>query len=72
MKNITLSAEDNLIEQARLIARARHKTLNTVFREFLEQFTRQEGSAQDYSALMDSLSHVSAGAKFTRDEMNAR
>jgi hypothetical protein len=72
MKNVTLSAEESLIEQARLIARSRHTTLNMVFREFLEQYTRQEGSARDYSALMDSLSHVSAGAKFTRDEMNAR
>jgi hypothetical protein len=72
MKNITLSAEDSLIEQARLVARSRHKTLNTVFREFLEQYTRQEGSARDYSALMDSLGHVSSGGKFTRDEMNAR
>jgi hypothetical protein len=72
MKNITLSAAESLIEQARLIARSRHKTLNTVFREFLEQYTRQEGSAQDYSALMDSLSHVQSGGKFSRDEMNAR
>src|SRR6266852_4602132 len=33
MKNITLSAEEGLIEQARLVARARHQTLNAAFRE---------------------------------------
>jgi hypothetical protein len=72
MKNITLSAEDNLIEQARLIARSRNKTLNTAFREWLEQYTAQNGAAQDYSALMDSLRHVKADGHFTRDEMNER
>jgi hypothetical protein len=33
IKNITLSAEDRLIEAARTRARAEHKTLNTVFRD---------------------------------------
>jgi len=39
MKNITLSADESLIEQARLVAKSQHKTLNTAFREWLEQFT---------------------------------
>ena len=35
MKNITLSADEDLIERARQIARAQHKTLNAAFREWL-------------------------------------
>ena len=44
MKNITLSADEDLIEQARLAARAQRKTLNAAFREWLVQFTAQAGN----------------------------
>ncbi len=43
MKNITLSADESLIEQARLVARTQHKTLNAAFREWLEQYAAQAG-----------------------------
>jgi len=72
MKNITFSADDHLIDQARLVAKAQHKTLNTAFREWLEQFTRQSGNAQEFDSLMKRLQHVRAGRRFTRDEMNER
>jgi hypothetical protein len=72
MKNVTLSADENLIEQARLIAKSQHKTLNTAFREWLEQFTARAGNVQEYDALMRRLRHVSAGRRFSRDEMNER
>lgn len=35
MKNVTLSADEDLIEQARLIAKSQRKTLNAAFRWFL-------------------------------------
>lgn len=72
MKNITLSADEDLIEQARLVARAQHKTLNTAFREWLEQFAAQAGNVQEFDALMKRLEHVNAGRHFSRDEMNER
>lgn len=72
MKNITLSADEDLIEQARLVARAQRKTLNQAFREWLAQFTAQPGSAQEIESLMKRLRHVRAGRHFTRDEMNER
>lgn len=72
MKNITLSADENLIEQARLIAKSQHRTLNVAFREWLEQFTARAGNVQEYDALMRRLRHVKAGRRFTRDEMNER
>jgi hypothetical protein len=72
MKNITLSADEDLIEQARLVARSQHKTLNRAFREWLLSFTRQSGNVQEFDALMRRLRHVNAGRRFSRDEMNER
>jgi hypothetical protein len=72
MKNITLSADEQLIEQARLLAKSQHKTLNAMFREWLEQFAAQSGGTQEFDALMKRLKHVRAGRRFNRDEMNER
>lgn len=72
MKNVTLSADEDLIEQARAVARAQKKTLNAAFREWLLQFTQQTGNAQEYDALMKRLDYVRSGRRFTRDEMNER
>lgn len=72
MKNVTLSADENLIEKARLLAQAQHTTLNAVFREWLELFTSQAGSAQEFDALMIRLQHVRTTRTFTRDERNER
>jgi predicted transcriptional regulator len=72
VKNITLSADEDLIERARQIARAQHKTLNAVFREWLAQFTASAGDAQGFDALMKRLKHVDAGKHFSRDELNER
>jgi hypothetical protein len=72
MKNITLSADEDLIEQARSIARAQRRTLNEAFREWLAQFTQSAGDAQGFDALMNRLQHVDAGRRFSRDELNER
>jgi hypothetical protein len=72
MKNITLSAEETLIEQARLVARAQHKTLNAAFREWLEQYAAQAGGGAAVDALMRRLRHVRSSGPYTRDEMNER
>ncbi len=72
MKNVTLSAEEELIEQARLIARSQHKTLNAAFREWLQQFVAQSGTGGDFPSLMKRLRHVQSGGRFNRDQMNER
>ena len=72
MKNVTLSADAELIEQARLVARTQHKTLNAVFREWLQQYAAQSGRAQEVDSLMKRLRDVRAGRHFTRDEVNER
>jgi hypothetical protein len=73
MKNITLSADDELIELARQCAKAQHKTLNQAFREWLAEYTRRENDEKAIDALYQRLSHVNLGSrKYTRDEMNER
>ncbi len=72
MKNVTLSADEDLIEQARQVARAQRITLNAAFREWLLQFTSQGGKRREFDALMRRLRHVNSGRHFTRDEMNER
>ena len=72
MKNITLSAEEELIERARLIARSQHKTLNAAFREWLSTFAAQSGEEQEFDRLMRRLRHIDAGGPYSRDEMNER
>jgi len=72
MKNITLSADEDLIERARSIAHAQRRTLNAAFREWLTQFAQNAGDAQGFDALMKQMSHVDAGGHFSRDDMNER
>jgi hypothetical protein len=70
MKKITFSAEEEIIEKARLLARAQGKSLNTAFREWLTEFTAPFRNARKAERLMRRLGHVKAGRHFTRDEMN--
>lgn len=74
MKNITLSAEEHAIEQARQAARVQHKTLNQLFREWLDELASRQSAGREYEALMRGIdaSGASAGRKFTREEMNER
>lgn len=72
MRNVTLSADEELIDRARLVARERHTTLNEAFREWLKQFTSSRGNVEAFDDLMDSLKGVNAGRHFTRDELNER
>lgn len=72
MKNVTLSADADLIELARSVARSQRKTLNQAFREWLRVYTAQKSSAKDFDSLMKDLRHIRAGGPFSRDEMNER
>ncbi len=73
MKNITFSADQDIIERARDVARAQKRTLNDAFREWLGEFARQAGSVEEYHALMERLRQtVRSNGPYTRDEMNER
>ena len=73
MKNITLSADETLIEAARARARSEHTTLNEQFRQWLEDYARQRSRMQQYDAVVAELrGKVRVGRKLSRDEMNER
>lgn len=74
MKNITLSADADLIEAARSRARAEHTTLNEQFRRWLGEYTQRKNKADDALAAIDELSAKlrTGGRRFTREEMNER
>lgn len=77
MRNITLSADDDLIEEARNKAQQKKTTLNAEFRKWLASYTLSDTETnrriQRYRELMSEFSGVSTGGKkFTRDEMNER
>ena len=75
IRNITLSASDQLIDQARDKARAQGVTLNNEFRKWLANYV-QAGDGQSavnrFRSVMQALPQADAGRSFTRDEMNKR
>lgn len=73
MKNVTLSADESLIEAARARARAEHTTLNEEFRRWLTDYARREQQAAEAQRVIEDLrGRLRVGRKFTRDEMNER
>lgn len=72
MKNVTLSADEGLLQQARRRAGAEHTTLNDLFRQWLDQYVSQSSASETYDTVMNRLEHVSAGRKFSREQMHER
>ena len=73
MKNITMSADENLIEAARLRATAERTTLNAQFRLWLADYVGREQQAAKAVAVMRELQgKLRVGRKLTREEMNER
>lgn len=73
MKNITLSADEGLIEMARRRAEAENTTLNNLFREWLARYAAPRRlSAEDVRRAAMAAGHFRAGRRFTRDERNER
>ena len=73
MKNITMSADENLIEAARLRAAAERTTLNAQFRLWLADYVGREQQAAKAVAVMRELQgKMRVGRKLTREEMNER
>jgi hypothetical protein len=70
--NITLSADEKLIELARKRAANEHRSLNDAFREWMAQWTGYEEPGDRFDDLMSKLDQIDAGRSFSRDELNAR
>lgn len=71
MKNITLSADDVIIENARKKALKNNTTLNALFREWLISYTNNAKSANELDNFLNQL-NVKSGRSFSRDELNER
>lgn len=74
MKNITLSADELLIEAARERARSENTTLNEQFRRWLEMYVQRDRRVEAAKATIADLQKrlSSNGQQYTRDEMNER
>ena len=74
MKNITLSANEHLIEAAHKYAAVENTKLNAKFRQWLEDYTQRQQRASKAMACIEALrrKYPPRGRKFTRDEMNER
>lgn len=73
MKNITLSADERLIEAARQRARDQNTTLNEEFRRWLENYTEADERLKRMDDTMRELAgKLRVGRKLTREEMNER
>ncbi|MBK8862442.1 MAG: hypothetical protein IPN37_00020 [Betaproteobacteria bacterium] len=73
MKNITLSADERLIDAARERARAEHTTLNEQFRRWLADYAQAQQRLQRCDEVMAQLrGQLQVGRKLGREEMNER
>jgi hypothetical protein len=71
MKNITLSADENTIKEARLKAHTNNTTLNNLFREWLSDYIRDKNISDDLEEFF-SNTYAKSGRSYSRDEYNER
>jgi hypothetical protein len=73
MKNITLSADERLIEAARERARSEHTTLNEQFRRWLADYAQAQQRLRRCDEVMAQLrGRLQVGRRLGREEMNER
>lgn len=74
MKNITFSADEQLIEADREQAKAEHTTLNEKFHLWLEEYARGPQHAEEAARTVGKIQQYArtGGRKFTRGELNER
>ena len=73
MRNITLSADENLIDEARKHATSRNTTLNAEFRLWLKDYVgRERQAARAMETIREIQGKLRVGRKLTREEMNER
>lgn len=73
MKNITFSADAQLIQRARERAAREGRTLNEEFRRWLAGYSRQEEQVRRFDEVAKALrGKVRIGRKLSREHMNAR
>lgn len=71
LKNITLSAEEAKIQEARRLAAIDNTTLNQLFREWVDQYIARDKAVRQYQEFIQQIG-LRFDRKFTREEMNER
>jgi hypothetical protein len=73
MKNVTLSADEDLIEKARRRAKSEDTTLNALFRQWLRQYAGNPSiTREDVERMVAQASYFRMGRRLTREERNER
>lgn len=74
LRNITLSADEQLINRARKKAAAEQTTLNVEFRNWLTSYagTQDEAALSRFRDVVKQFANIDPGRSFTRAEMNER
>ena len=73
MRNITLSADEHMIDAARQRAVAEKTTLNAEFRKWLTAYARRHQAARAIRTVRKlQAKYSTGGVKFSRDELNER
>jgi antitoxin component of RelBE/YafQ-DinJ toxin-antitoxin module len=73
--NVTLSIDDEVIQEARRRAEAMGKSVNQLVREYLEQLAGKsdiKALAEEFRELTRNAKGDSRGWKFNRDEIHER
>jgi hypothetical protein len=72
-RNITFTADEALIDEAREAAAAENTTLNEQFRIWLEQYARKRRAERAMKLVAELQGKINTGGrKFTREERNER
>jgi ribosomal protein L20 len=73
VRNITFSADEELIDKARAVAQRNQRSLNDEFRDWLAKYASGGGERElSFLEMMDQLKQVKVERKYTREEMNER
>ena len=74
LRNITLSADDQLIARACSKAEGAQTSLNVEFRKWLAAFSAEQDAAAvaRFRAVLAELAPANPGRTFSREEMNER
>ncbi len=71
-RDLVISVEENLLAEAQSRAASEHQSIDQIMNRLLAEYVEQKSRLEQHRELMQRLDYVSAGRKFTRDEMNER
>jgi predicted transcriptional regulator len=73
MRDITLSADEDLLERARRRAESEHRTLNNLFRQRLARYVDEPRvTTESIRQAVAAAAHFRVGHSLTREERNER